>query len=194
LTVEVIFIFKDRVIFRQCVPKNRQQSGIKIYKLCDNVTILGILTAWQFTMIRMQSLPLEIWWQHIPLLEIWLTKPKDNFWKHKRRGKWTPAAQYHPTEKTCSLTSEHRNWNRRGLIYKNNGKINWNYVEGQTRNLHADQHQPTCSGGKFVMIRKNAPKRTIVQWGMSIKATEWPTGIWQAEPELQLEALKKFKS
>jgi len=36
LAVEVIFKFKDRVIYRQYVPKNRQQSGIKIYKLCDN--------------------------------------------------------------------------------------------------------------------------------------------------------------
>jgi len=29
---------------------------------------------------------------------------------------------------------------------------------------------------------------------MSIKTTEWPTGIQQVEQELQLEALKKFKS
>jgi len=36
LAVDVIFKFKDGVIFRHYVPKNRQQSGIKIYKLCDN--------------------------------------------------------------------------------------------------------------------------------------------------------------
>jgi len=48
--------------------------------------------------------------------------------------------------------------------------------------------------GNICDDKKNAPKRTIVKWGMSIKATEWPTGIRQAEPELQLEALKKFKS
>ena len=36
MAVEVIFKFKDSVIFRQYVPKNRQKSGIKIYKLCDN--------------------------------------------------------------------------------------------------------------------------------------------------------------
>ena len=45
-------------------------------KFTNCVTVLGILTTWQHTMIRMQSLPLEIWWQHIPLLEILITKRK----------------------------------------------------------------------------------------------------------------------
>jgi len=48
--------------------------------------------------------------------------------------------------------------------------------------------------GKICDDKENAPKQTNVKWGMSIKATQWPTGIRQAESELQLEALKKFKS
>ena len=32
---EVIVKFKDRVIFRQYIPKKRKHLGIKIYKLCD---------------------------------------------------------------------------------------------------------------------------------------------------------------
>jgi hypothetical protein len=32
---EVIVKFKDRVIFRQYIPKKRKSFGIKIYKLCD---------------------------------------------------------------------------------------------------------------------------------------------------------------
>jgi hypothetical protein len=36
MRVEVISKFKDRVIFRQHVPKHRQHSGIKIHKTCDN--------------------------------------------------------------------------------------------------------------------------------------------------------------
>jgi hypothetical protein len=36
LAVEVILKFKERIIFRRYVPKNRQQSSIKICKLCSN--------------------------------------------------------------------------------------------------------------------------------------------------------------
>jgi len=32
---EINVKFKDRVIFRQCIPKKRKCFGIKIYKLCD---------------------------------------------------------------------------------------------------------------------------------------------------------------
>ena len=33
---EMIVLFKDRVIFRQCIPKIDKQFGIKLYKLCDS--------------------------------------------------------------------------------------------------------------------------------------------------------------
>jgi hypothetical protein len=48
--------------------------------------------------------------------------------------------------------------------------------------------------GKICDDKKNSPKQTIVKCGMSIKTTEWPTGIQLVEQELELEALKKFKS
>ena len=35
LAVEVIILFKRRVIFRQHIPKKHKSFGIKIYKLCD---------------------------------------------------------------------------------------------------------------------------------------------------------------
>jgi hypothetical protein len=35
LAVEVIILFKRRVIFRQYIPKKHKRFGIKIYKLCD---------------------------------------------------------------------------------------------------------------------------------------------------------------
>jgi hypothetical protein len=32
----VIFLFKDRVIFKQVIPKKHKQSGTKLYKSCDS--------------------------------------------------------------------------------------------------------------------------------------------------------------
>jgi hypothetical protein len=71
---------------------------------------------------------------------------------------------------------------------------------GLTGIMWKDKREFTCwptstnlQWGK-ICDKQNALKRTIVKCGMSIKATEWPTGIRQVEQELQLEALKKFKS
>jgi len=35
LEVEIIVLFKSRVIFKQYIPNKHKQSVIKIYKLCD---------------------------------------------------------------------------------------------------------------------------------------------------------------
>jgi len=119
---EVIVKFQGSVIFRQYIPKKRKRFGIKIYKLCDESgymydmrVYLGRdsrsatddMTATHTTVRHLtctvEGLGHKLFMDNIFHRPDFLT----TYWDVK----YINAGQYGPTEKTCSLSSDQKNWN-----------------------------------------------------------------------------------